>query len=174
MIPSPFRRTFRRTPLALLAAVSLTAWASAVSAQDADLTAADEDPSTVETAQLGRDASELRDHVAAKPVDRDFLDTAMIFSNGAQRAAGAYCNVHDRNGDRIGRFFVRVPGKGLRFVLASDASRGADFVGSVSCSTRGDLTGSALLLGAQVTDLPTEPLHHSGQFRLRFPVVATY
>jgi len=160
-----------RAALCCLATLALAAPAPA---QEAAATAATPQEADLEEVELGRSPAELRYHVDAKPIDRDVLDTAVIFTNAGRAPGRANCVAFDDDGIPVGRFQVKLPGAGLRFVLASDIGNGRDFVGSVSCRTRGDVLGSAVLLGAQVTNLDVVHSHHSGMFQLRFPLVATY
>ena len=68
----PISLPLERTTLALLVSVALTALAPAATAQDTSTTDPGDvvEKKTTESVPLGRDASELRDHVTATPIDR--------------------------------------------------------------------------------------------------------
>ena len=147
----------------LLATVALAAIAAPAIAQDARALDVD----------LSRDGIELRE-VLDRPVDEDIMDTALVFTNTGRIATRVVCKAFDDEGAAVGRTALKVPGLGLRFVLASDVANGADFLGSVQCSTQGRVLGSAFLLGVGgVTDLPARQGDSEGALRVRFPVVVT-
>lgn len=124
--------------------------------------------------EIARDATDLRDVVRPVPVDRDRVDSVLVFHNSARATGAVHCVAWDANGRPVGRFRVKVPGRGLRYVLASDASDGRDFVGSVQCSSPHLVIGSAFLLAPGLTALPAVQTEADGLVRLRFPAVATY
>ena len=143
--------------------------ASPVAAQE--LTATDVGPEIV------RDAATLVDVIRPHPDDPDIADTALIFTSKSQSRGRAVCRAFDKNGNVVGRAWLKVPGLGLRYALASDIANDLDFVGSVQCWASTNLIGSAVLLAAgELTDLPVE----NGRFsavrgrRVLFPLVATY
>jgi hypothetical protein len=121
-------------------------------------TAGAQDVLSLEGVETVRDASELQD-LLSPPPDRDSVDTAIVFSNDLNRPAHVGCVGFDGDGQFVGHAWLRVPARGLRFVLASDLSSGSDFIGSVRCWTPGRaIIGSAFLLGpSAVTDLPIAP-----------------
>ena len=119
--------------------------------------------------EIVRDATELAAELRPRPIDHDVADTALIFTNFSSRDLPVYCVAFNKNGEPIGRRWVKLPALGLRYLLASDLSGGRDFVGHAQCSSQRHVRGSAIFLGPQLTDLPVQ----QGQ-RTRFPVVATY
>ena len=123
--------------------------------------------------RIERRAGELGDATRVRPDDRDFIDTAMVFTNASTRTI-VRCLARDDDGAPVGRAWVLLPNRGLRFILASDIAGGLDFVGSVECLTNGRVVGTALLLGpGGVTDLPSRRVHVDGPVGLAFPVVVT-
>jgi len=123
--------------------------------------------------EITRDALELRHDLRPRPDEPDVADTALVFTNEGGSSARVRCVAFNSRGHAIGRAWLAVPGLGLRYVLASDMAHGRDFVGQVQCAAPVRIKGSAVLLGADVTDLPAFQIQ--GTFgRLRFPVVATY
>jgi hypothetical protein len=155
--------TFSMLCLCLLGATSATA-------QDAapDLSTAGP--------QIDRGSAELSEVVRVKPdeVDRDFVNTALIFTNTARTVGYVRCVARNANGEVVGRAWSRVPRKGLRFLFASDFGEGADFVGSAKCQTNGGIAPTALLLGpAGVSDLPAHRIALDGPVGILFSVVAT-
>lgn len=145
--------------------------ATPIAAQDLATTEADIGPEIV------RDAATLVDVVRPHPDDPDVTDTVLIFTSKSQSRGRALCKAFDKNGNTVGRAWLQVPGRGLRFALASDIANDLDFVGSVQCWASTNLIGSAVLLAAgELSDLPVE----NGRFRTErgrrvlFPVVATY
>ncbi|NNL99121.1 MAG: hypothetical protein HKO62_00130 [Gammaproteobacteria bacterium] len=127
----------------------------------------------VASVEVGRDADTLRDTLRPRP-DRDIVDTALVFTNVRGRNTIMNCTAFGPQGGTVGRFRVRVPGNGLRFVLASDISNGGDFVGSARCLSIGDVAGSAFLLGPQLTDMRVRQQRAPQGTWITFPVVATY
>jgi hypothetical protein len=126
--------------------------------------------------KIDRGSVELSDAVRVLPEDRDrdFVNTALIFTSTSRTRSEVICLARDGNGQVVGRAWAGVPGRGLRFILASDFGNGADFVGSVKCATNGRMAGTALLLGPTgVTDLPGRRVALDGPVGLVFPVVVT-
>lgn len=163
-------RILQRTRITRVAAIAVVTLA-ALAVGPAGATT---DPVMATTPDISRDAATLRDHVHPRPVDRDVVDTAIILTNLGNGSARALCVGFDASGEAIGRTRIRIAALGLRYFLASDLASNADFVGSVHCTVRGHVAGSAVLLGAAVTNLNVVQTNHSGVFRIRFPVVATY
>ncbi len=103
----------------------------------------------------------LREALAAHP-DRPGFDTALIFTNLGRVAAKVSMKAYDANGHPAGGMDLEVPGNGVAYVLASDfdntpeptADTERRFVGKVEALGRGNLTGTAVLIGGPVTDLP--------------------
>ncbi len=126
--------------------------------------------------QVDRDARVLKDQIdAARRHDVDTTDTALVFTNNGRMRARILCLGFDHNGNTVGRAVTALPKLGLRYILASDLSMGADFIGSVQCSSPGHVTGSAVFLApGAITALQVKQGEHAGQIRIRFPVVASY
>ncbi|MFP8882363.1 MAG: hypothetical protein AAEJ52_12735 [Myxococcota bacterium] len=123
--------------------------------------------------EINRDSAELRDELRPRDVDRDIADTALVFTNLGGNHVRVRCVAFDGNGRAIGRAWLRVPALGVRYLLASDLADGVDFIGHAQCATLSVVKGTAVLLGADVTDLPSmQPDSLYG--RIRFPLVATY
>ncbi len=124
---------------------------------------------------IERDAADLAVDLAPRDVDRDVADTALVFTNLGDDAR-VLCVGFDKAGDPVGRAWVKVPRLGLRYLLASDLSNGADFVGHVQCASPGTVRGSAVFLGAGFSDLTVEqPRRPTPRLsRMRFLLVATY
>ena len=117
----------------------------------------------VSTVEIDRGSDELSDAVRIRPddIDRDFINTALIFTNTSMDPNTVSCVARNDNGVAIGRARTAVPRKGLRFIFASDFANGADFVGSVDCWTNGRIAATALLLGPTgVTDLPARRINY--------------
>ena len=131
---------------------------------------------TADGPEIVRDAADLVDVVRPDIEDKDVTDTVLIFTNKTSARRPVKCIAFDKNGQAVGRAWLRVPGLGLRFAFASDIAHNLDFVGQVQCYVGADVVGSSLLLaGGQVTDLPVEngAMISTGR-RILFPVAATY
>ncbi len=145
--------------------------ALAASAQDfAVAIPADVDPGV----EVRRDARELQAEVRPRPVDRDVADTALVFTNLGREDHRVFCVGFDDEGRRVGRAWLKLPARGLRYLLASDLSRGKDFIGHAQCSGGRNVTGSLVFLGPDLTDLPVLQPELGDAGRIRFPLVATY
>ena len=156
-----------RTCFGLLATGLLVA--SSAVAQE--ITAVEDGPEIV------RDAATLVDVIRPRPEDPDVTDTVLIFTNQALTRSRVKCVAFEQNGNPVGRAWLRVPGLGLRYALASDVANGLDFVGHVRCFVGEGIVGSALLLAAgELSDLPVRNGDVSSRHgrRILFPVVATY
>ena len=124
---------------------------------------------------IERDAASLRDRIDLPPdPDRDVADTAIVITNLANRRGVACCVAFDYEGKPAGRGRVRVPPRGLRWLLASDISNDVDFVGSAQCFLSGEMLGSAIFLGRGITDLPVHQRAVGRANRIAIPVVAHY
>ena len=122
--------------------------------------------------EVDRSPNELSDRLRTHP-DRDVVDTALVFTNYSGRVAYIKCRALDGGGHTIGAVRLRVPAHGVRFALASDASHGRDFVGSVRCAVYGHVVPSAIVLGpGALTDVKAIKQNRGTQ--IRFPLVATY
>lgn len=123
--------------------------------------------------EVDRDVDALVDDLRPRDIDRDVADTALIFTNLGNTARRVRCVGFDKNGQPVGRVWLRVPALGLRYALASDLSNGVDFIGHAQCSSAVAVKGTAIFLGPGLTDLPARnPSRVYG--RIRFPLVATY
>ncbi len=122
--------------------------------------------------EVMRDAAELRDII--RDHDPDTINTALVLTNQGGPATIARCVAFNAHGEKIGRAWVRLPANGLRIMLASDVAGGLDFVGSIRCHARGDVVGSAFIVGPGLTDAT---VHHSftwNESRIRAQVVVSY
>jgi hypothetical protein len=163
--------------LGLLAALATLFFASSAGALDVAVAPTDAEVDVFENADAGdevvRDTARLTDELRPRPHDDvDVADTAMTFTNLTGHNTRVLCAGFNKNGRVIGRKWLRVPRLGLRYLLASDLSRDADFVGHVQCAARAGVIGSAVFLGPDITDLPA--INPDGPGRIRFPLVATY
>ncbi len=155
----------------LAVTAALTAPARAGPAMEA---AAVEAVSDQEAIEVDRDAIDLRTHIRDRRLDHDSVDTAVVFTNPGPTPARVKCVGFDDQGRLVGAARTRVPGNGLRFLLASDIAHDRDFVGSVLCRSNGRVIGSALLVGARLTDLGVRERSAKRWTLLRFPLVVTY
>lgn len=125
--------------------------------------------------EIERDAISLRDRIQLPtPPDVSTADTAIVFTNVGNRGAAARCVAFDYEGQRIGQTRVRVPARGMRWLLASDLSDGERFIGNAQCFVNGQMLASAIFLGPAITDLPVKQASAAGQFRVAIPVLAHY
>ncbi len=127
-----------------------------------------------ETVEVERDGVQLHDQIRDHRPDLDTVDTALVFTAVRSRRTVVKCTGYDDNGHVVGAVRLRVPGRGLRYVLASDISHGRDFVGSVVCKTSGKILPSAVLLGRGITDLGVEQAEGDYSVIIRFPLVVTF
>jgi len=145
-----------------LASMILALVVPAVAAQDA-----------ASVREIERDAVSLRDRIELPPPpDVSTADTAIVFTNVGNRHAAARCVAFDYEGERIGQTRVRVPARGMRWLLASDLSDGQRFVGNAHCFVNGQMLASAVYLGRGITDLPVKQASAAGQFRVAIPILA--
>ena len=113
---------------------------------------------------------------ALRSPDPDRVDTALVFTNPGLLPTPVRCVAFDRAGEVVGHGHALVPGRGTRFVLASDLVD-RDFAGHVQCGTPGRLLGSAFLrTPGGVTDAPARQSDRPGRGDLRivFPAVAHF
>ena len=111
----------------------------------------------------------LEDPVAAPQVN-----TALVFSSLADVELRVVCRARNAQGVPIGHAAVRVPAHGVRFLLASDFSEGAPFLGQVRCLSPRGIRGSGFARSANgVTDVPSPELRARRGHLIHFPVVAT-
>ncbi len=125
----------------------------------------------IDILEVDRDSFSLQDEL--QEVDRDLVNTALVFTNVGGRQLRVICRGFDGDGEPVGRVGLTIPGGGLRFALASDLSNGADFIGHVRCRARHRLRASSLLIAPSgITDLSADMSRPRGG--IVFPVVATY
>ncbi len=124
--------------------------------------------------EVNRDANELSDLLSGaalpKPHVPSILDTALVFTSVHGSETTAYCHANDKNGVTIGRVRVRIPAKGIRFILSSDIVEAQGFVGSVVCSAAGYVFGTEVMLGVVTTDIQVHQDYRAGVSNLLFPV----
>ena len=107
--------------------------------------------------------------------DNDVANTALVFNKTTNEVTHVFCAAHGANGEILGRKVARIPGKGVRYLRASDLSSGADFIGSAACSTRGRVVGSAVFLApGSMTSLEVIQAAAWDSNSIRFPLIATY
>jgi hypothetical protein len=129
--------------------------------------------SATDGVEIDRDIRALSDELRPRDLDRDYADTALVFSNLGGEATKVLCVVFNGNGRLVGRAWLRLPALGVRYMLASDLANGVDLVGHAQCAAEGTVEGTAIFLGPGLTDLPAKQVE--GAFgRIRFPLVATY
>lgn len=125
--------------------------------------------------EIDRDPAALEVEIRPRVPDVDVADTVMTFTSMSRAPSTVVrCLARDRTGAIVGRTRVVVPAHGVKYVLASDFSGGADFVGHVVCQTGGFVLPAAIFLGPEITDLPAHRSQHDGLNFHRFPLVATY
>ena len=150
----------------ILAGAALLA-ASAAQAQEVSATEADQ----------SRPESELRaDMRDAMERDTDSVNTALVFNNPSADVVHVFCSAFDSNGRYEGRRTVRIPGRGVRYLRASDFSSGDDYIGSALCQSRARVAASAVLLApGAITNLDVIQADAWDESnRVRFPLIATY
>jgi len=126
------------------------------------------DDSRSET-QLREDMKEAVDR------DTDVANTALVFNNTGGEQTHVFCTAFGANGRALGSKVARIPGKGVRYLRASDLSNGVDFIGSALCSSRGRVVGSAVFLApGAMTNLDVIQAGPWDDASLRFPLIATY
>lgn len=151
-------------------------------------------------AQSATDADGVRE--VLRPPHDSVVDTALVFTNLGGTPALVDVRAFTRNGDPAGMATVRVPGRGLAYVLASGlraAGHDAILGHAQGVSRSLTVTATAVLVGAGTTDLPvdtrvvvgflrpvvdaaadaTAPTPAEGPARVRhtritFPVIAAY
>lgn len=127
-----------------------------------------------ETVDVDRDGPQLHAQIRDHRPDLDTVDTALVFTAVRPAPAVVRCRGYNDNGRLVGTVRLRVPGRGLRYVLASDISRGRDFVGSVVCKTSGKILPTAVLLAHGITDLGVERGEGDYSAVMLFQLVATF
>jgi len=157
------------TRLSLTRSIVFAAAALFLSSASAEAqTMLDMDDSRSET-QLREDMKEAVER------DTDVANTALVFNNTGGDPTHVFCTAHDASGRVLGSKVARIPGKGVRYLRASDLSSGVDFIGSALCSTRGRIIGTAVFLApGAMTSLEVIQLGPWDDTTLRFPLIATY
>ncbi len=151
---------------AMAAAAALTCFTVAPSARAQDALEADIG------VEIDRDADALTDELRPDRVDDDVANTVLVFTNLGGADARVYCVAYAKNGHPVGRAWVKVPGLGQRYILATDFTN-RDFIGHAQCGGTRHVKGSAFLVGPAFSDLPV--LQGRGRnSRIRFLVVASY
>jgi hypothetical protein len=127
----------------------------------------------IDPPDVSHDESELED-VLEEPVDAPHANTALVFSSLADAELRVVCRARNAQGEAVGAAAVRVPPHGVRFLLASDFSAGAPFLGQVRCLAPRGIRGSGFARSANgVSDVPS-PEHRAGRgLLIHFPVVVT-
>ena len=97
-----------------------------------------------------------------------------MITNLAGTRGRAFCVAFDYEGRPAGHARLKIPARGLRWLLASDISDGVDLIGSAQCFLSGRLLGSAIFLGRDVTNLPVHQTTVGGNHRIAIPVLAHY
>lgn len=120
--------------------------------------------------EVDRSLAELDRGLAERHPDSDIFNTAIVFTSYQNSVQLVRCAGFDANGNLVGRTRTRVPADGARLILSSDISNGTDYLGKISCASRGDVFGSAFLLGPEFNDLPViNDSDRAGSF-IRVPV----
>lgn len=127
----------------------------------------------IDAVEVDRGAIDIRAVLVPRP-DVDSTDTALVFSNPGAEASVVVCAGSDANGVGVGRAKTEVPPGGVRLILASDLSDGADFVGSARCKSRTRLTPSAFVVGPGLSDAPAQVVRRRDGPEYAFPIVATF
>jgi len=105
--------------------------------------------------------------------DVDAFDTAIVLTSYQADVQAVKCAAFDADGSVVGRTLTRVPGDGIRLLFASDLANDADFIGKVTCASRGDLVASAYIVGAVFSDVDViNQTERSGTF-IRIPLTFT-
>lgn len=124
--------------------------------------------------EIDRPISEL-DPRPVPPIapDTDAFDTAIVLTSYQEDRQLVRCIAFDANGNPVGRTLTKVPGNGVRLLFASDLANDADFIGKVTCASRGDVAATAYLVGAVFSDLDVfNQTERSGSF-IRIPLTFT-
>lgn len=142
----------------------------------AQLSSVDAEPSERDPGvEIIRSADELPDVLRRHPEDRDFINTALVLTDAGGRPSVAYCVAYNQRGEAVGRGFTKVPGNGVSLVFASDLSNGLDFIGKIRCKSRGLVSGTAFIVGAEFSDTRVHnlPLPERSGSLVTVPVAVT-
>ena len=151
------------------AIIAAALFSSGATAQTLSSTAAEPDAKNPGV-EVVRPVQDLSDMIATHPVDRDFINTALVLSDASGRASVAYCVAYNQRGQAIGRAFTKIPGNGVRLVLASDLSNGLDFFGKIKCKSRSRVGGTAYIIGPDFSDTRVHNLHDRAGSVISVPV----
>jgi hypothetical protein len=124
-----------------------------------------------EAPDVQHDESELQTLVE-EPVEAPRAETALVFSSALDEERRVVCRARNARGEAVGHAAVRVPARGVGFLLASDFSGGEPFAGQVTCLARRGIRATGFLrTGGGLTALPG--VGPARGHRIRFPIVAT-
>lgn len=129
---------------------------------------------TVVEVEVDRPISEL-DPRPVPPItpDTDAFDTAIVLTSYQDDRQLVRCAAFDADGNAVGRTLTKVPGHGVRLLFASDLANDTDYIGKVTCASRGDVAATAYLVGAVFSDLDVfNQTERSGSF-IRIPLTFT-
>ena len=159
----------QKTAVAATAACSLSI-ANAQTLVNAGAETIDEKNPGVE---ITRNALELNDMISVRPVDRDFINTALVLTDRGGRPSVTYCVAYNANGNAIGRGFTKTAGNGVSIVLASDLTNGRDFLGKIRCKSRDHVSGTAFIIGPDFTDTRVHNAHDRAGSLISVPVAVS-
>ncbi len=126
---------------------------------------------TVVEKEIDRDVSELDPRPVDPRPDQDVFNTAIVLTSYQGRDQVVRCVGFNARGNIVGKVRTKLPGDGVRLVFASDIADGEDYLGKVTCASRGDVVGSAYLVGPEFNDLAViNESERAGSF-IRVPVV---
>ncbi|NNC54868.1 MAG: hypothetical protein HKO07_04005 [Pseudomonadales bacterium] len=151
----------------LAAPVLMSSQAFAQTALSADNEPNEKNPGV----EIVRPLEDLAAVVRPHPVDRDFINTALVLTDTGGRDSVTYCVAYNQRGNAIGRGYTKVPGNGVRLVFASDLSNGVDFLGKIRCKSRDRVSGTAYIIGAEFSDTRVNNLHDRAGSVISVPVV---
>ena len=127
----------------------------------------------IEELEVDLGPTDLIDIVRQAP-DLDSFDSVAAFTS-KRTGALVRCWAYSHNRILIGRARTRVPPRGVRLIRASHMSGGFDFVGQIRCSSGGDISTTAFLVGPKdITNLPVEEWNHDGVDQFRIPINASF
>ena len=134
-----------------------------------------EDPAPTEGPEVVRGGAEFQALAAMPSAERTGVETALIFTNVGGSEFRVLCVAYDAEGSPIGHAWMRIPERGMRFLLASDLSAGTDFAGPVECLALGRVVPSGLLLTPSgISDVSSERYHGVHADFVRFPLAASH
>jgi len=134
-----------------------------------------EDPAPNEGPEVVRGGSELQALAAMPSAQRTGVETALIFTNVGGSEFRVLCAAYDAEGSPLGHAWTRIPARGMRVLLASDLSAGADFAGPVECLALGRVVPSGLLLTPSgISAVGSERYHGVHADFVRFPLAASH